>query len=163
MSKCAVVCEVCRGVEVSRCRGVTCYWTRSLFVCVYIEHVIEHVRCLYASTIDATYLLHTCTMVYNIVYIPAPAALCFSLHPFNSHLSIKLFRFLRIGRMMKRWEQRLDIKYSHMAIFKFAFLIIFVCHWLACFWMIAAHLSPEPTRTWCVYRLFLLKWFIGCW
>ena len=39
-----------------------------------IEHVIEHVRCLYASTIDATYLLHTCPMVYNIVYIPAPAA-----------------------------------------------------------------------------------------
>ena len=102
-------------------------------------------------------MLHTYTMVYNIVYISAPAALCFSLHPFNSHLSIKLFRFLRIGRMMKRWEQRLDIKYSHMAIFKFAFLIIFVCHWLACFWMIAAHLSHEPTRTWCVFKLFLLK------
>eukprot|EP00947_MAST-08B_sp_MAST-8B-sp1_P002653 g2653.t1 len=61
---------------------------------------------------------------------------------------VKLSRFFRVGRMLKRWEARVTWKYSHMALLKWGIIIILICHWLACLWMITVHIWPNQRETW---------------
>eukprot|EP00239_Pterosperma_sp_CCMP1384_P005519 CAMPEP_0197845274 /NCGR_PEP_ID=MMETSP1438-20131217/2229_1 /TAXON_ID=1461541 /ORGANISM="Pterosperma sp., Strain CCMP1384" /LENGTH=787 /DNA_ID=CAMNT_0043456501 /DNA_START=335 /DNA_END=2698 /DNA_ORIENTATION=+ len=46
----------------------------------------------------------------------------------------KLARILRAGRMFQRFETAYAINYSQLSLVKFTIVIIFLAHWMACFW-----------------------------
>ena len=71
----------------------------------------------------------------------------------------KLTRFFRIGSILKRWEARSNIKYAKMALIKWFGLIVLICHWLACMWMITVHISPNPRVSDFVFVSVLLVLF----
>jgi hypothetical protein len=68
----------------------------------------------------------------------------------------KLTRFFRIGSILKRWEARSNIKYAKMALIKWAGLIVLICHWLACMWMITVHMWYNPRVSTFVFVSVLL-------
>jgi hypothetical protein len=45
---------------------------------------------------------------------------------------LKLFRIFRLSRILQRWEQRMTMKYSTLALLKFAFGMLMLAHWLSC-------------------------------
>jgi len=49
---------------------------------------------------------------------------------------LKLARVLRSGRLIKRWETSITMKFSHLTIVNFIVLLVVTAHWLACLWFI---------------------------
>lgn len=51
---------------------------------------------------------------------------------------IKLLRLLRGSRIFKRWEMRVSINYSYLALLQITVSIILCVHWFACIWGLQA-------------------------
>lgn len=79
----------------------------------------------------------------------------------NSALShLKILRILRLLRLMKlikimrsadilsRWQSRVGVKYSAMSLAKYMTIIIFVAHWMGCFWHVVTRLEDDDAYTW---------------
>jgi len=60
----------------------------------------------------------------------------------------KLLRVLRAGRMFQRWESRLAINYSTIALVKFIITTIAIAHWLACAFHAFMSFEEDPTGNW---------------
>jgi len=60
----------------------------------------------------------------------------------------KLLRMLRAGRMFQRWESRLAINYSTIALVKFIITTIAIAHWLACAFHAFMSFEEDPTGNW---------------
>lgn len=54
---------------------------------------------------------------------------------------LKLFRVLRASRIMKRWETLVDLNYKIISLVKFALIMCFVAHWMACGWALTGSMS----------------------
>eukprot|EP00931_Biecheleriopsis_adriatica_P107498 TRINITY_DN8183_c0_g1_i5.p1 TRINITY_DN8183_c0_g1~~TRINITY_DN8183_c0_g1_i5.p1 ORF type:complete len:944 (+),score=150.79 TRINITY_DN8183_c0_g1_i5:57-2888(+) len=46
----------------------------------------------------------------------------------------KLLRILKASRVVKRWENRISLRSTHVYLIKFTLLIVLCCHWMACVW-----------------------------
>mmetsp|Transcript_58288 Transcript_58288/g.103524 ORF Transcript_58288/g.103524 Transcript_58288/m.103524 type:complete len:902 (-) Transcript_58288:21-2726(-) len=71
----------------------------------------------------------------------------------------KLARILKATRVVKRWENRIAFRSTHVYLMKFTILIILCCHWMACIWgfvgllegtvlICRADLSSDDERLW---------------
>lgn len=47
---------------------------------------------------------------------------------------VKMLRMLRAARIFHKWESSLEINYNRLALAKFAVIVFFMAHWLACAW-----------------------------
>ena len=54
---------------------------------------------------------------------------------------LKLARVLRSGRLMKRWETSVSMKFSHLSIIWFVGLLTVTAHWLACLWFLVVDIE----------------------
>lgn len=61
---------------------------------------------------------------------------------------IKVLRLLRASRVFKRYQTKLSINYSVIALFKVGFLTVLVSHWMACSWVLQAYLADDLRVTW---------------
>lgn len=60
----------------------------------------------------------------------------------------KLIKILRSAPILSRWQSRVGIKYSVMSLAKYMVMIVFVAHWMACFWHVVTRLEDEDAYTW---------------
>merc|ERR1711970_73619 len=60
----------------------------------------------------------------------------------------KLVKILRSAAILSKWQSRVGIKYSVMSLAKYMLMIIFVAHWMACFWHVVTRLEDEDAYTW---------------
>jgi len=56
---------------------------------------------------------------------------------------LKLMRVLKASRVFKRWETRMSINYSKLALFKFLLLMVTAGHWMACLWGMTGKLAYD--------------------
>jgi hypothetical protein len=56
---------------------------------------------------------------------------------------MKLLRTMRIGRLLSRWQQRLNLSFRSLHLCKFLMGGITACHWMACIWRIIPSLEME--------------------
>merc|ERR1711959_1964 len=63
---------------------------------------------------------------------------------------LKLVRVFKASRVFKRWETRVAINYSKLALVKFIVLMLVSGHWMACFWGLCANETREtqPLGSW---------------
>merc|ERR1719456_1075087 len=62
---------------------------------------------------------------------------------------LKLVRVFKASRVFKRWETRVAINYSKLALVKFLVLMVVSGHWMACFWGLCANETEGMgTGTW---------------
>ena len=47
---------------------------------------------------------------------------------------LKLFRFLKLGRVIKRWEESLDMNPAYFRFARLLIAILFLSHLVACMW-----------------------------
>ena len=57
---------------------------------------------------------------------------------------IKLIRLLRASRLFRRWETKLAINYSRLAIVRSFLMMTLVSHWFACVWGLQVRASAQP-------------------
>ena len=50
---------------------------------------------------------------------------------------------MRAGRMLKRWEAAITVKYSTIALCQFLFMAFFSAHWIACTWRLVLEFEDE--------------------
>ena len=55
----------------------------------------------------------------------------------------QLARIMRAGRMLKRWEAAITVKYSTIALCQFLFMAFFSAHWIACTWRLVLEFEDE--------------------
>jgi len=60
----------------------------------------------------------------------------------------KLVKILRSAAILSKWQSRVGIKYSVMSLAKYMIMILFVAHWMACFWHVVTRLEDEDAKTW---------------
>lgn len=60
----------------------------------------------------------------------------------------KLVKILRSAAILSRWQSRVGIKYSVMSLAKYMTVIVFVAHWMGCFWHVVTRLEDEDAYTW---------------
>lgn len=60
----------------------------------------------------------------------------------------KLIKILRSAAILRRWQSRVGIKYSIMSLAKYMTFIVFVAHWMGCFWHVVTRLEDESAHTW---------------
>eukprot|EP00435_Cladocopium_sp_Y103_P035114 s2535_g9.t1 len=56
---------------------------------------------------------------------------------------LKLMRILKSSRWLHKLEIALSIPYQHIALVRFLFGLVLVCHWLSCFWAMCLHLVDD--------------------
>ncbi|KAJ3292516.1 hypothetical protein HK104_005214 [Borealophlyctis nickersoniae] len=62
---------------------------------------------------------------------------------------LKLLRVLRASRKIKQWQVHINMRYATLQIMKLCFIIIFVIHWIACAYRLAAEAnSPTEAPGW---------------
>jgi potassium voltage-gated channel Eag-related subfamily H protein 7 len=54
---------------------------------------------------------------------------------------VKLLRIVRASRVLERWEFQLGILHNTLLSYKLGFGLIFVNHWLACWWSMVPFLQ----------------------
>ena len=57
----------------------------------------------------------------------------------------KLARIMRAGRMLKRWEASITVRYSTIALCNFLFMAVFSAHWIACTWRLVLEFEDGET------------------
>ena len=57
----------------------------------------------------------------------------------------KLARIMRAGRMLKRWEASITVRYSTIALCNFLFMAVFSAHWIACAWRLVLEFEDGET------------------
>jgi len=60
----------------------------------------------------------------------------------------KLIKILRSAAILSKWQSRVGIKYSVMSLAKYMVMIVFVAHWMACFWHVVTRLEDDGAYTW---------------
>lgn len=60
----------------------------------------------------------------------------------------KLIKILRSAAILSKWQSRVGIKYSVMSLAKYMVMIVFVAHWMACFWHVVTRLEDDGSYTW---------------
>eukprot|EP00808_Paulinella_micropora_P017897 g65566.t1 len=64
---------------------------------------------------------------------------------------LKLFRMFRASkllRILEPWQNRLRLRFSHLALVKFLAMVFFSMHWMACLWMSSTLLAGPDEETW---------------
>ncbi|KAJ3214044.1 hypothetical protein HDU67_002138 [Dinochytrium kinnereticum] len=62
---------------------------------------------------------------------------------------LKLLRVLRTSRKLRQWQATVNLRYATMQILQYSILILFVIHWLACGYRLAADKNdPSDTPGW---------------
>ena len=56
---------------------------------------------------------------------------------------LKLMRVVRSSRVFKRIESRISLSHSTQGLLKFSTMLVTVCHWLACAWVMQAELTQD--------------------
>jgi len=59
----------------------------------------------------------------------------------------RLIRLLRVGRLVtivERWRTSFGYSYASMSLCKFAVIVIFSCHWIACLWGAIGYHTDAP-------------------
>lgn len=59
---------------------------------------------------------------------------------------LKLLRVLRASRIWERWEARIPMSYAALSLVRLVAGLIFLCHWLACVWMLVGRLARDGDR-----------------
>lgn len=59
---------------------------------------------------------------------------------------LKLLRVLRASRIWERWESRIGMSYAALSLVRLFSGLVFLCHWLACVWMLTGRLEREGGR-----------------
>lgn len=59
---------------------------------------------------------------------------------------LKLLRVLRASRIWFRWESRIGMSYAALSLLRLVSGLVFLCHWLACVWMLAGRLERDGDR-----------------
>ena len=54
---------------------------------------------------------------------------------------VKLTRVLRVTRVLNRWRDQITLSFSVQALVFYAILIVVICHWLGCLWMLTAKMT----------------------
>jgi hypothetical protein len=65
----------------------------------------------------------------------------------------KLFRLLRIGRLVKKVQQRYNIRFRTVMILSFGVTLCFLAHWVGCIYYIYASNSPDRHAGSWIYSL----------
>ena len=59
---------------------------------------------------------------------------------------LKLLRVLRASRIWERWESRIGMSYAALSLVRLFSGLVFLCHWLACVWMLTGRLERDGGR-----------------
>jgi hypothetical protein len=90
---------------------------------------------------------------------------------------LKLLRVLRASRIWERWESRIGMSYAALSLLRLVSGLVFLCHWLACVWMLVGRLEHDGDRpNWIDHHLLSregrdgeiwkdneVSWFIVSW
>merc|ERR1719272_182599 len=64
---------------------------------------------------------------------------------------LKLVRVFKGSQVFKRWETKVPVNYSKLALSKFIVVMLVSGHWMACFWGLCANETQESsTGSWIV-------------
>jgi len=61
---------------------------------------------------------------------------------------LRLFRVARLSRITKRLKDKFRMKHSQVTFTGFAFFVILVAHWIACFWYMIPQLEGIDEENW---------------
>jgi len=68
---------------------------------------------------------------------------------------VKMLRLVRSSRIFKRWETRLALNYSYIALVRALLTALLFGHWVACSWVLQAKLVPGgPMTSWLGAKAF---------